>query len=77
MLNLENYILHGSNSQKKSGRVIKDLTSPLTGAMAKLKADMGAAEHVNGDGQLDLLSPARAVVVVQHKRVVVIGTRLT
>lgn len=38
---------------------------------------MGAAEHVDGDGQLDLLGPAWAVVVVQHKRVVLISPRLT
>lgn len=42
----------------------------LTGAVAELEAQVGAAEAVDGDGQFDDLPPARAVVVVQHEGVV-------
>ena len=49
----------------------------LTGAVSELEAYVRASEHVHGDGQLDLLAPARAVVVVEHKRVVLIPTRLS
>lgn len=48
----------------------------LTGAVAELEAQVGAPEPVDGDGQLDDLPPARAVVVVQHKGVVGAPARL-
>lgn len=35
--------------------------------MSELEAQMGASEAVNGDGQLDHFTPARAVVVVEDK----------
>lgn len=44
--------------------------------MAELEADVGAAEHVHGDGQLDLLRPPGAVVVVEHQGVVLVRPRL-
>lgn len=48
----------------------------LTGAVAELEAQVGAAESVDGDGQFDDLPPAGAVVVVQHKGVVGTPARL-
>lgn len=47
----------------------------LTGAVPELKTDMRPPKHIDRDGQLDLLSPAGAVVVVQHQGVVFIRTR--
>lgn len=44
--------------------------------MSELEPDVRPPEHVDGDGQLDLLRPARAVVVIQHQRVVLIRTWL-
>lgn len=38
--------------------------------MSELEAQVGAAEAVDGDGQLDDLSPARTVTVVEDERVV-------
>lgn len=46
----------------------------LTGAVSELKTDMRPPKHVDRDGQLDLLRPAGAVVVVQHQGVVLIRT---
>lgn len=46
----------------------------LTGAVSELEADVRPPEHVHGDGQLDLLRPAGAVVVVQHQGVVLVRT---
>lgn len=44
--------------------------------MAELEADVGSAEHVHWDGQLDLLRPPGTVVVVEHQGVVLVRTRL-
>lgn len=49
-------------------------SSLLTGAVSELEADVRPPEHVHGDGQLDLLRPAGAVVVVQHQGVVLVRT---
>lgn len=42
--------------------------------MSELEADVRPPEHVHGDGQLDLLRPAGAVVVVEHQGVVLVRT---
>lgn len=42
--------------------------------MSELEADVRPPEHVHGDGQLDMLRPAGAVVVVQHQGVVLVRT---
>lgn len=52
-----------------------DWTRVLTGTVSELEAHVGAPEHVHRDGQLDLLGPAGAVVVVQHQRVVLVRAR--
>lgn len=48
----------------------------LTRTVAELEADMRPPEHVDWDGQLDKLRPARAVVVVKHEGVILVSTRL-
>lgn len=45
--------------------------------MSELKAQMGASEAVDGDGQLDHFTPARAVVVVENKWAVFTDIRLS
>lgn len=44
--------------------------------MPELEADVRAPELVHGDGELQQLGPARAVVVVQHEGVVLAGRGL-
>lgn len=48
----------------------------LTGTMSELKAQVGPPETVYGDGQLDHLAPAGAVVVVEHERAILAGVGL-
>ena len=38
--------------------------------MSELKAQVGATEPVDGDGQFDDFSPARTITVVEDERVV-------
>lgn len=54
--------------------VVRDPVPPLTGAVSELEAHVRPPEHVDWDGQLDLLRPAGAVVVVQHQGVVLVPT---
>lgn len=49
----------------------------LTGAVPELKADVRAPEFIHGNGQLQQLGPARAVVVVEHEGAVFTGGRLS
>lgn len=50
--------------------------SRLTGAVSELKAEMGPSETIYGNGQLDHLAPARAVVVIQDERAILRGVWL-
>ncbi len=50
--------------------IIPAVYKVLTWAVSELKAQMGPAEAVYGDGQFDDLTPARTVVVVEDKRAV-------
>lgn len=52
------------------------LHSWLTGAVAKLEAEVGAPETVYRNRQLDHLTPAGAVVVVQHEGAILAGVGL-
>lgn len=45
--------------------------------MPELEAQMGASEAIDGDGQLDHFTPARAVVVVEDKWTVLTDIRLS
>lgn len=49
----------------------------LTGAMSKLKADMRPPKHVDRNRELDLVTPAGTVVVIQHQGMVLIHTWFT
>lgn len=49
----------------------------LTGAVPKLKADVRAPEFIHGNGQLQQLGPAGAVVVVKHEGAVLASGRLS
>lgn len=51
-------------------KIIPAVCKVLTWAVSELKAQMGAAEAVDGDGQFDDLAPARTVVVVEDERAV-------
>lgn len=54
----------------QTARRLRDPPTPprgLTGAVPELEAQVGASEAIDGDGQLDHLAPARAVVVVEDK----------
>lgn len=44
--------------------------------MAELEAQVGTPEPVDGNGQLDHLVPAGAVVVVEHERAILAGVGL-
>lgn len=44
--------------------------------MSELEAQVGTPEPVDGNGQLDHLVPAGAVVVVEHERAVLAGVGL-
>lgn len=48
----------------------------LTGTVAELEAQVGTPEAVYGNGQLDHLVPAGAVVVVEHERAILAGVGL-
>lgn len=45
--------------------------------MSELEAQVGTPEPVYGNGQLDHLVPAGAVVVVEHERAILAGVGLT
>lgn len=44
--------------------------------MSELEAQVGSPEAVDGNGQLDHLVPAGAVVVVEHERAILAGVGL-
>ena len=61
-------------------RLLWDWLAPLpiglTGTVSELEAQVGAPEAVYGNGQLDHLVPAGAVVVVEHERAILAGVGL-
>lgn len=61
---------------REKGGLRLPLRSRLTGAVSKLEAQVGAPEPVDGNGQLDHLAPAGAVVVVQDEGTVLAAVGL-
>lgn len=64
------------HTERYKSTKVNNRSEGFTGAVSELEAQVGASEAVDGDGQFDDLTPARAVVVVQHKGAVLGHSRL-